>query len=65
MKACVMSRGPQSFKQSDVIRAVRAVEAAGLSVARVELNRDGKIVVVIGKPSLSTGPVDEDSEIVL
>ncbi len=60
----VMSRGPQSFKKRDVTRAVEAVMAAGVSVARVEVDKDGKIVVVAGKP-LSTDPFDKDEEIVL
>ncbi len=38
--------------------------AAGVSVARVEVDKDGKIVVVAGKP-LSTDRLDQDSEIVL
>jgi len=59
-----MSRAPQSFKRRDVIRAVEAVKAAGISIARVEVDKDGKIVVVVGKP-LSTDPLDQDSEIVL
>ena len=43
-------RGPSSFKKTDVTRATRAVMAAGLEVARVEIDRDGVIVVVPGKP---------------
>jgi hypothetical protein len=34
-----------------VTRAVKAVVAAGIEVARVEVDRAGKIVVVTGKPS--------------
>jgi hypothetical protein len=43
-------RGPNTFKQHDVTRAVRAVQAAGVEVARVEVDKDGKIVVIAGKP---------------
>jgi hypothetical protein len=45
-----MSRGPCTFKQNDVTRAVKAVVAAGVEVARVEVDKDGRIVVVAGKP---------------
>jgi hypothetical protein len=45
-----MGRAPCHFRQGDVTRAVRAVTAAGLSVARVEVDADGKIVVVPGMP---------------
>jgi hypothetical protein len=32
------------------MKAIMATRAAGLSVARVEIDVDGKIVVVAGKP---------------
>ena len=35
------------FKQRDVTRAVRGVAAAGIGVSRVEIDKDGKIVVVL------------------
>jgi hypothetical protein len=45
-----MARGRLAFKQRDLTRAVRAVCAAGTPVKRVEINREGKIVVFVGKP---------------
>jgi hypothetical protein len=38
------------FKQTDVTRALKGALAAGIDVARIEIE-DGKIVVVRGKPS--------------
>ncbi len=42
------SRAPRSltFRQRDVTAAVKAVERAGRQVARVEIGRDGRIVIV-------------------
>jgi hypothetical protein len=53
-----MSRGARTFRQADVTRAVRAVRAAGEQVARVEVDRDGKIVVIVGNGNEngSSGP---------
>jgi hypothetical protein len=45
-----MSRGPQTFKQSDVTRALKATVKAGIAVERVEIDKNGKIVVVAGSP---------------
>jgi hypothetical protein len=45
-----MSRRPCVFRQRDVTRAVKAVAAAGVAVAKVEVDKDGKIVVVVGEP---------------
>jgi hypothetical protein len=45
-----MARGPSTFKQRDVTAAVKAVVAAGVEVARVEVGNDGRIIVVTGKP---------------
>ena len=43
-----MSKGPLTFKQTDLLRAIRTFQKAGLPVARAEIDRDGKIVVVVG-----------------
>ena len=45
-----MSRGPQTFKQGDVTKAVKGAVRAGLNVQRVEIDRKGKIVVHVGEP---------------
>lgn len=38
------------FTQADVTRAVKGALAAGQLVARMEIDRDGKIVVIFGEP---------------
>jgi hypothetical protein len=47
----IVSRGPLPFRQTDVARAIKGAVAAGLTVQRVEVDKDGKIVVVVGDPS--------------
>jgi hypothetical protein len=42
-------RSPLIFKQTDLLRAIKTSQKAGLSIARVEIDRDGKIVVVVGE----------------
>ena len=37
-----------TFRQADVTRAVKAVVAAGMGIARVEIDKSGKIVIVTG-----------------
>ena len=44
-----MARGPCTFRQLDVTRALRGAAAAGIPVQRVEIDKEGKIVVITGK----------------
>lgn len=39
-----------TFKQQDVTRALRAADRAGVDVQRVEIDKEGKIVMVTDKP---------------
>jgi len=45
-----MARGRLRFKQTDLARALRAGSAAGQPVQHFEIDREGKIVVFVGKP---------------
>jgi hypothetical protein len=44
-----MSRGPHNFKQTDVTKAIKAVEKAGVKVCRVELVKD-RVIIIAGEP---------------
>lgn len=49
-----MSRAPSTFRQRDVTAAMKAVRDAGFDVARVEIDKAGKIVILTGKPAEAT-----------
>ena len=44
-----MARAPSTFRQQDVTRALKAAAAAGLQVAKIDV-QTGKIEIVNGKP---------------
>jgi hypothetical protein len=46
-----MARAPSTFRQQDVTRAVKAVTAAGVDVARVEIDKAGKITIIAATPA--------------
>jgi hypothetical protein len=52
-----MGHGRCTFKEVDLTRALRAAKKAGAHVARAEVARDGKIVLVLKRdeeaPSIS------------
>jgi hypothetical protein len=53
-----MARGETTFRQRDLKAALKAAEQSGAKVARVEVKRDGTIVVIMGEPSPATAPAD-------
>jgi hypothetical protein len=48
-----MSSGKATFKETDVRRAIKAVQAAGLEVLGVAIGKDGAIEVRTGKEEKS------------
>jgi hypothetical protein len=58
-----MSRGPARFTQRDLAKAMKAVAAAGLSVAEIRVDKDGARIVVVGeagKAEVDTGANEWD-----
>lgn len=57
-----MTRGPLSFKETDLVRAIKSAVKAGLQVAGFEINpKTGGIVVHTGRPTdeLAQNPWDK------
>jgi hypothetical protein len=52
-EAEVMGRGAQTFRQSDLTRALKAAKAAGVEIARIEIARDGTIAMDTGEGSIA------------
>jgi hypothetical protein len=57
-----MARGKARFQAADVARAIKGATAAGKSVAKVVIGRDGEMVGVIGKPGDHTEANEWDAE---
>jgi hypothetical protein len=55
-----MARSPATFRQQDVTRALRATVAAGIAIERVEIARDGRIVIVTASAPAMMKPDDLD-----
>ena len=45
-----MARGRVSFKERDLARALRAARKSGVQMQRIEIDREGRIVMIPGKP---------------
>jgi hypothetical protein len=46
-----LSRTPATVRQADIARVLRATIAAGANVDRVEIDRTGKIVIIMVQPT--------------
>ncbi len=55
-----MTRARIPFRQADVSRAVKGATVARLVIGRVEIDQDGKIVIVSGegKPKEAVTPLE-------
>ena len=54
-----MSKGRQTFRRNDFTRAIKGAMAAGVEIARAEIEPDtGKIVIVFGKSVASSSTAD-------
>ena len=56
-----MSRRPASVTQADIKRTVKGVRDAGVEVARVEVDREGRIVIIANKLGESPNDARSDS----
>ena len=57
-----MARAPSTFRQQDVTRAVKAVAAARVHIARIEIDKAGKIVIITGDATDQLGKSTEANE---
>ena len=57
-----MTRAPSTFRQQDVTRAVKAVTAAGVNIARIEIDKAGKIVIITADRTGQPGEMTEANE---
>ena len=57
-----MARAPSTFRQHDVTRAVKAVAAAGVGIARVEIDKAGKITIITADAADGSNEVTEGNE---
>jgi hypothetical protein len=56
-----MARAPSTFRQADVTRAIRAARAGGVDIGRVEIARDGRIVIIAsGHPVVQDDDLDRE-----
>jgi hypothetical protein len=58
-----MSRVPSTFRKRDLTAAIEAARAAGIQVARVEVDKDGKITIITEKPGVQDSGNDLDREL--
>jgi hypothetical protein len=56
-----MTRAPSIFRQQDVTKAIKATKAAGVDIARIEIAKDGRIVIITATEAARVGAGEENS----
>ncbi len=54
-----MPRKPCKFRQTDVVKAIKAAQATGLPIVRTEITSEGAIIVHHGAGAVEHGPVED------
>ena len=54
-----MARSPSIFRQQDVTKAIKATKAAGVNIARIEIAKDGRIVIITPSAATETAEGNE------
>jgi len=57
-----MSRKRSTFRQRDLTRAIKAAAASGVPVARVSVDKSGRIDVIFGEPAHNASAQPEANE---
>ena len=57
-----MPRAPLTFKQRDVAAAIKAAVQAGQQVQRVEISREGRIVIILANGKEQTADKADTNE---
>ena len=57
-----MARARCTIRQTDVTRAVKGVAAAGVHIARVEIDTAGRIVIIAAEATEQSGETTEANE---
>lgn len=57
-----MARERLTFRQRDLTAALKAAKAAGVAIARIEVSRDGRLVITPGEPAAGSTDPDTDAE---
>jgi hypothetical protein len=58
----IMSSGPYRFRETEMKRAIAAVNKAGVEIERIDVRRDGTFSIVPGKPSQRPKDGPDESE---
>jgi hypothetical protein len=58
-----MPRSPCLFRETDVRRAVKAALSSGIDIARIEIGRDGRIILISGKRTETADESQKQNEL--